>query len=96
MADSDDNGKLSAVELARAAMTAVQELTGYGSQAATALEWDGESDTWRVTVEVVELERVPNTTDVIGAYEVRLDSQGALHGYRRLRRFTRAETREED
>lgn len=96
MADSNDNGRLSAVELARAAMTAVQELTGYGSEAATALEWDGDSETWRVTVEVLELARVPNTTDVIGAYEVSLDPQGALHGYKRLRRFVRGESREEE
>ena len=95
MANSNDNGRLSAVELARAAMTAVQELTGYGAEAATALEWDDDSDTWRVTVEVLELARVPNTTDVIGAYEVRLDPQGSLHGYRRLRRFTRGEARED-
>ena len=95
MANPDDNGRLSAVELARAAMTAVEELTGYRSEAATALQWDEESDSWRVTVEVLELERVPNTTDVIGAYEVRLDPQGTLHGYKRLRRFPRGESREE-
>lgn len=95
MANSDDNGRLSAVELARAAMTAVEELTGYSSEAATGLEWDDDSDTWHVTVEVLELARVPNTTDVIGAYEVRLDPQGALHGYKRLRRFPRGESREE-
>ena len=94
MADSDDNGSLSAVELARAAMTAVEELTSYRAEAATALEWDDESDTWQVTVEVLELARVPNTSDVIGAYEVRLDNHGTLHGYRRLRRFARSETRE--
>jgi Gas vesicle synthesis protein GvpO len=96
MANSNDNGRLSAVELARAAMTALAELPGYDPEAATALEWDGDSDTWRVTVDVLELQRVPNTTDVIGAYEVRLDPGGTLHGYKRLRRFTRAESREED
>jgi hypothetical protein len=95
MPNSDDNGSLSAVELARAALTVVEELTGYGAEAATALEWDGDSDTWRVTVEMLELARVPNTTDVIGAYEVRLDPQGTLHGYRRVRRYTRGEARED-
>jgi hypothetical protein len=95
MANSDNNGRLSAVDLARAAMAAVEELTGYGSESATGLEWDDDSDTWRVTVEVLELARIPNTTDVIGAYEVRLDSQGSLHGYKRLRRFVRGEAREE-
>jgi hypothetical protein len=96
MANSNDNGRLSAAELARAAMVAVEELTGYGSEAATALEWNNDSETWNVTVEVLELARVPNTTDVIGAYEVRLDPQGALHGYKRLRRFARGESRDED
>jgi hypothetical protein len=95
MANSDDNGRLSAVELARAAMTAVEELTGYRSEATTALEWDDDSDAWRVTVEVLELARVPNSTDVIGAYEVRLDPHGSLHGYKRLRRFPRGEARED-
>jgi hypothetical protein len=95
MANSDDDGRLSAVELARAAMTAVEELTGYPPEATTGLDWDDDADTWRVTVEVLELARVPNTTDVIGAYEVRLDAHGTLHGYRRLRRFPRGETRED-
>jgi hypothetical protein len=95
MASSDDDGRMSAVELARAAMTALRELTGYTAEATTALEWDEDSDTWRVTVEMLELSRVPNTTDVIGAYEVRLDPHGTLHGYRRLRRFPRGESRED-
>jgi hypothetical protein len=95
MANSDNNGRLSAIDLARAAQAAVQELTGYRAEATTALEWDDESDTWQVTVEVLELARVPNTTDVIGAYEIRLDPQGSLRGYRRLRRFPRGEPRED-
>lgn len=96
MAGSDDDGRMSAVELARAAMIALQELTGYTAEATTGLEWDDDSETWRVTVEVLELSRVPNTTDVIGAYQVRLDPQGTLHGYRRLRRYARGEPREEE
>jgi hypothetical protein len=48
-----------------------------------------------VTVEVLELSRVPSTTDVLGSYEVRLDGNGTLRGYKRLRRFNRGETRDE-
>ena len=66
MANSDDNGSLSALDLARAALVAVEELTGYPPEAATGLEWDGEA--WCVTVEALELGRVPNTTDVLGEY----------------------------
>jgi hypothetical protein len=93
MAESEANGKLSAGDLAKAALKTVYELTGFTPQAATGLEWDG--DTWNVTVDVLELERIPNTTDVIGTYEVRLDSEGTLRGYRRVRRYVRGDAREE-
>ena len=88
MARSNSNGSLSAAELGRAAMTTVGELTGYEPEAVIALEWDGEF--WQVTVDVLELSRIPNTTDVIGEYVVRLDEGGTLRGYRRKRRFQRA------
>ena len=83
------NGTLTAAELGKAAMTTVHELTGYEPEAVTALEWDGEF--WQITVDVLELARIPNTTDVIGQYMVRLDEGGTLRGYRRERRFTRSQ-----
>jgi Gas vesicle synthesis protein GvpO len=83
------NGTLTAAELGRAAMTTVQELTGYPPEAVTALEWDGEL--WQITVDVLELARIPNTTDVIGQYVVRLDESGTLRGYHRERRFQRSQ-----
>jgi hypothetical protein len=89
MAGSSSNGKLSAAELGRAAMRTVEELTGYDVEAVTALEWDGEF--WQVTVDALELSRIPNTTDVLGEYVVRLDEDGTLRGYRRERRFHRAQ-----
>jgi hypothetical protein len=89
MARSDENGRLSASELSAAALTTVEELTGYNAEAVTGLEWDGEY--WRVTVDALELARIPNTTDVLGEYEIRLDEGGTLHGYRRTRRFLRGQ-----
>ena len=89
MAASNSNGKLSAIELGRAAMRTVEELTGYTPEAVTALEWDGEF--WEITVDALELTRIPNTTDVLGAYVVRLDEDGTLRGYRRERRFQRSQ-----
>jgi gas vesicle protein GvpO len=93
MAQGNDNGKLSAAELGLAALAAVKELTGYQPEAVTGLEWDG--DLWRVTVDALELPRIPNTTDVLGSYAVQLDDQGTLHGYRRVRRFQRGQAGEE-
>lgn len=92
MAESRDNGKLSAAELGEAALATIDELTGYDPEAVTALEWDGDGEQWTITVDVLELSRVPNTTDVMAAYEVQLDEQGTLRGYRRTRRFLRGAT----
>jgi len=89
MAKSDENGRLSASELSAAALTTVEELTGYDAEAVTGLEWDGEY--WRVTVDALELARIPNTTDVLGEYEIQLDQGGTLHGYRRTRRYLRGQ-----
>ena len=90
---TSSNGKLSAAELSAAALLTVGELTGYEPEAVTGLEWDGEH--WQVTVDALELERVPNTTDVIGEYVVQLDEKGTLRGYRRTRRFQRGHAGEE-
>ncbi len=92
MAERD--GNLPASELAKAALKTIKDLTGFRPEAATGLEWDGES--WCVTVDALELARIPNTTDVLGTYEVRLDAEGTLRGYRRIRRYSRGEAREED
>jgi hypothetical protein len=92
MAGSSD-GRLSAAELSQAAVTTVQELTGYDPEAVTGLEWDG--DSWRVTVDVLELARIPNTTDMLASYVVQLDEGGTLRGLRRARRFQRGHASEE-
>lgn len=46
-------------------------------------------DGWLADVEVVELERVPDTTSVMASYRVRLDDQGHLMEYARTRRYGR-------
>jgi hypothetical protein len=91
-ADRSEDGRLSASELSQAALATVQELTGYQPEAVTGLEWDGEQ--WQVTVDVLELERIPNTTDLLGTYVVQLDDKGTLRGYRRVRRFVRGQMTE--
>lgn len=46
---------------------------------------------WKADVEVVEVERVPETTSVMGTYHVELDGQGNLLGYERTRRYARGQ-----
>ena len=80
-------------EVVMEAVEQVQELIGRPVEAVTGMEKNG-SD-WTVTVEVVELSRIPNTTDVLGLYEVRIDERGTLQGYKRLRRYARGAPGEE-
>ena len=81
--------KRAAADVVRDAVTELQGLIGRPIEAVTGVEKDGSE--WTVTVEVVELERIPNTTDVLGVYEVTLDKDGELTGTRRTRRFYRSE-----
>jgi Gas vesicle synthesis protein GvpO len=84
---SGESASLSAKELTEAGREAIAELTGLEPESVTGLEWDGES--WLVMVDMLELSRIPETTDVIATYVVQLDPSGALLGYRRSRRFVR-------
>jgi hypothetical protein len=65
------------------------ELMGRPVEAVLGLEPD--DDGWVVTVQVVELARIPNSTDVLGEYAVTLDNDGDVTGYRRMRRYHRSQ-----
>nr|WP_246401575.1 gas vesicle protein GvpO [Jiangella mangrovi] len=69
-------------------------LSGRVAEAVTGLEKD--DDGWRVRVEVLELERIPHSTDVLAEYAVDLDGEGDLTSYKRVRRYTRGSSKEED
>ncbi len=77
----------SGVAVAAGAAQQLLELTGREAEGVTGLERT--DDGWRVEVEVVEVRRIPDTTDVLALYEVTLDDEGELEGYRRLRRYGR-------
>lgn len=47
---------------------------------------------WRVTLEAVELRRIPDSTDVLATYEVELDEDGDLVRYERRRRYARSQS----
>jgi len=48
-------------------------------------------DGWLVTLEVVEVSRIPESTDVLGSYEVELDDDRNLRRYARVRRYIRSQ-----
>jgi len=79
--------RASASQVAARAAQELLDLTGKGAEGVTGLERT--EDGWKVQVEVVEVRRIPDTTDVLALYEVQVDEDGDLIGYRRLRRYAR-------
>ena len=79
------------LELAQQARRQVSEMTGLQSGTVTGLDRAGDGR-WVVTVEVVELARIPNTMDVMGSFEVTLSEGGELVGLRRSGRHRRSQT----
>ena len=47
---------------------------------------------WRAVVEVIERRAIPDTQDILGRYEIMLDDEGSIEGYRRLDRYRRGDT----
>jgi hypothetical protein len=50
---------------------------------------------WDVEVEVLEMSRIPSTTDVIAVYRVTVDQHGELVSYRRVHRYLRGQAGDE-
>jgi Gas vesicle synthesis protein GvpO len=50
-----------------------------------------ENGNWRVNVEVVQMRRVPESTDILASYTVVLDAEGDLISVQELRRYRRSQ-----
>ena len=88
------NGKLSGREAIERARDEAADLLGRPIESVLGLEPD-DNNGWRITVEVVELERIPRSTDVLGAYAITLDKSGELMACRRERRYYRNQADED-
>jgi hypothetical protein len=85
--------RLGAAAIAREAAYQLHELIGQEVEGVTGVRRDG--DDWLVQVDLLELRRIPATTDVLATYEVEVDDAGDLVGYRRLHRFVRGSVGED-
>ncbi|WP_316744036.1 gas vesicle protein [Streptomyces sp. MK7] len=75
------------MEVLREARAQFAELTGLTAESVTTFEQT--EDGWSLEVEVLELARVPDTMSLMASYQVELDTEGQLTGYRRERRYER-------
>ncbi|WP_309060588.1 gas vesicle protein [Streptomyces sp.] len=77
----------SPMEVLRQARGQLAELTGMEAESVSSFEQTEEG--WALEIEVLELERVPDTMSLMASYQVELDPDGQLTGYRRVRRYER-------
>ncbi|WP_369271180.1 gas vesicle protein [Streptomyces sp. R11] len=81
--------RISLADAMRSAVEQLSELLGRVPESVSAVKPTDEG--WEADVEVVELERIPETTSVMASYQVVLDPEGKLLAYKRGRRYTRAQ-----
>jgi hypothetical protein len=93
-ADMDDEapvdngaGALTAGEASKAALREVAQLTANRPEGIT--EVSQTDDGWTVGVEVVEVERIPSSTDILATYKITIGADGDMVSYRRIKRYAR-------
>ena len=80
-------------EVARGAKEQLTALTGLDAVTVSGL--DKVEAGWSVTVEMLELKKIPESTDVLGSYETVVDDDGNLLSYRRTLRYRRSDVMED-
>jgi hypothetical protein len=91
MASTADR-KQTPAAVAGLARAQVEELFGKPVEAVSAIVRGKDGDGWTVTLELLELPRIPDTTSVLGSYEALLDGNGDLLEAKRVRRYSRNQT----
>ncbi|MEV0891625.1 gas vesicle protein [Promicromonospora sp. MEB111] len=90
---ADEAERPSRLTATRAARKAVEQLAGLtGRKLESVVGIHSENDAFTVVIEAVEDPHVPSTADVMAEYEVQLDEDGELVGYRRQARYVRGST----
>ena len=82
-----ENRRPKPMEVLRNARAQLAELTGMTAENVSSFEQT--EDGWALEIEVLELTRVPDTMSLMASYQVELDPEGQLTGYRRVRRYER-------
>ena len=99
MAERRRNGAAARAPLSRQAVeracVELAALVGRPVDAVIGMERD-EGQSWQLRAQVIEVERIPHSTDVLGCYALTVDGDGRLLGYRRERRYVRSRADDEE
>lgn len=80
-------------ELVERAASQLEEVTGLNAETVSAAFRDEQG--WHVTLDMLEMSRIPTATDVLGDYEVLLDDEGNMLRFERKKTRLRGEPMEE-
>ncbi len=76
-------------ELTEKAKSQLSDLTGLKPLTVTGASKDEQG--WHITLDMLEMSRIPNSTDVLGDYETLLDDNGDILKFERKRTRLRGE-----
>ncbi len=79
------------VQIVSAAREQLSILTGLKVDTVSRVGREGRG--WVVDIEMIELQRVPSSNDVLASYRINLDAKGSMVSYVRTHRYTRSEVR---
>ena len=80
-------------ELAQKAKTGVEQVTGLKASSVTGVARDDEGN-WVVTLEMLEKKSIPDSMDILGVYEVKMDAGRGIIDFARTRLRKRGDTSE--
>ena len=84
---------MTGAQIVQTAKDQLTQLTGYAPETVSKLL--KVDDSWHVTVDMVELKRIPASTDILAAYDMVLDCDGNMMSYVRTRRYSRGQPEQE-
>lgn len=84
--------KMDMLQLASNAKVRLEEVTGLKVSSVTGIAQEEEH--WVVTLEMLEKKSIPDSMDILGIYEVKMDTQGSVFDFARTRLRKRGDTTE--
>ncbi|MGH2734191.1 MAG: gas vesicle protein [Actinomycetota bacterium] len=89
--DGRNRRRLPGPDVIERAMQQLKGMTGKQAESISSFVADDDGSGWTLMFELVELERVPSTTNLMGTYEVDIDKDGNLLGFEQTRRYVKGQ-----
>jgi len=88
----EESPMMTGLQIAQQAKEKLAELTGLTPDTVSSMKRNEE--VWHVSVEMIEMKRIPDSADVLATYQCVLDEDGGLVSYERVCRYNRSQVTE--